>query len=66
MLNGLGRSYKDLNVRYVKGTDRCSTSELAYVEPGGHVPDVWFLPSEVWEIRGAGTLFPGLLWLLVC
>ncbi|EGG09678.1 uncharacterized protein MELLADRAFT_34116 [Melampsora larici-populina 98AG31] len=53
--------YKDLGARYTKGTARCSAEkQLGYIESsGGHTPDVWFLPSEVWEIRGADiTLSP--------
>ncbi|KAH9813967.1 hypothetical protein DFH28DRAFT_895909 [Melampsora americana] len=53
--------YKDLGARYVKGTAQCSSEkQLGYIESsGGHTPDVWFLPSEVWEIRGADiTLSP--------
>lgn len=53
--------YKDLGARYTKGTSQCSAEkQLGYIESsGGHTPDVWFLPSEVWEIRGADiTLSP--------
>ncbi|BEI89860.1 uncharacterized protein CcaverHIS019_0212220 [Cutaneotrichosporon cavernicola] len=53
--------YKDLLVRYPPDSDPavCSTQPLGYVETGGLVPDRWFLPREVWEIRGADiTLSP--------
>ncbi|KAL1410346.1 hypothetical protein Q8F55_004354 [Vanrija albida] len=54
--------YKALLVRYPPegSPDVCSKgSPLGYVETGGLVPDVWFAPSEVWEIRGADiTLSP--------
>jgi DNA ligase-1 len=50
--------YKDLLVQYPpKGEpDVCAPgtdAPLGYVETGGLVPDVWFVPREVWEIRGA-------------
>ncbi|GMK59058.1 hypothetical protein CspeluHIS016_0700730 [Cutaneotrichosporon spelunceum] len=53
--------YKDLLMRYPPDSDPtvCSTQPLGYVETGGLVPDRWFLPREVWEIRGADiTLSP--------
>nr|ODN98553.1 DNA ligase 1 [Cryptococcus depauperatus CBS 7855] len=54
--------YKDLCKRYPAENmpERCSkTSPLGYVDTNGLIPDVWFQPSEVWEIRGADiTLSP--------
>ena len=47
---------KDLNVRYALGSETCSRVPLANVDCGTMVPQVWWLPSEVWEIRGAGKL----------
>jgi len=50
--------YKDLNERYKKGSETCSSSLKTYVDSGLR-PDVWWQPSEVWEIRGADlTLSP--------
>lgn len=51
----------------MKGTDRCSSEKkLGYIESsGGDKPDVWFLPSEVWEIRGAGEKPPFFLRLSI-
>ena len=48
--------YKDLLVRYPPEglPEKCSkTTALGYYETNGLRPDVWFCPSEVWEIRGA-------------
>ena len=48
--------YKDLLVRYPPEglPEKCSkTTPLGYYETNGLRPDVWFCPSEVWEIRGA-------------
>jgi DNA ligase-1 len=48
--------YKDLLVRYPPEgmPEKCSkTTTLGYYETNGLRPDVWFEPSEVWEIRGA-------------
>lgn len=48
--------YRDLLVRYPPEgqPDVCNpAAPLGYVETGGLVPDFWFQPREVWEIRGA-------------
>ncbi|KAJ9101148.1 hypothetical protein QFC21_003366 [Naganishia friedmannii] len=48
--------YKDLLVRFPPegSPDKCRKTEpFTYVETGGLRPDMWFEPSEVWEIRGA-------------
>lgn len=48
--------YKDLLVRYPPEgkPEKCSkTTPLGYYDTNGLRPDVWFQPSEVWEIRGA-------------
>lgn len=48
--------YKALHLRYPPEgePDMCTRAgPLGYIETGGLVPDVWFNPSEVWEIRGA-------------
>ncbi|KAJ9110669.1 hypothetical protein QFC19_001498 [Naganishia cerealis] len=48
--------YKDLLVRFPPegSPDKCRKKEpFTYVETGGLRPDLWFEPSEVWEIRGA-------------
>lgn len=53
--------YKSLLLRYPPDSDpaTCSPHPLAYVDSGGLVPDRWFAPREVWEIRGADiTLSP--------
>jgi DNA ligase-1 len=53
--------YKDLLARYPPDSDPaiCSPQPLGYVETGGLTPERWFLPREVWEIRGADiTLSP--------
>ncbi|EIW68887.1 hypothetical protein TREMEDRAFT_31295 [Tremella mesenterica DSM 1558] len=54
--------YKDLLIRYPPEgqPEKCSkSSPLGYYDTGGLRPDVWFAPSEVWEIRGADiTLSP--------
>lgn len=53
--------YKDLLARYPPDDDPsvCSTQPLGYVETGGLIPERWFVPREVWEIRGADiTLSP--------
>ncbi|EPQ27854.1 uncharacterized protein PFL1_04598 [Pseudozyma flocculosa PF-1] len=58
--------YKDLNVRYAEGSDTCVRARHGEPPPGGYeydtgslVPDVWWRPSEVWELRGADiTLSP--------
>lgn len=60
--------YKSAHQRYPPPDGAASDPEmcvaaragaLGYVETGGLVPDVWFAPSEVWEIRGADiTLSP--------
>ncbi|WVQ74491.1 hypothetical protein IAR50_004092 [Cryptococcus sp. DSM 104548] len=54
--------YKDLTKRYpAEGMpEKCNkTVPLGYVDTNGLTPDVWFDPSEVWEIRGADiTLSP--------
>lgn len=53
--------YKDLTARYPpEGEPEVANkhSALGYVE-SPLVPDIWFLPREVWEIRGADiTLSP--------
>lgn len=51
--------YKDLLVRYPPEgqPEHCSkTTPLGYYETNGLRPDVWFEPSEVWEIRGAESV----------
>ncbi|TKY88995.1 hypothetical protein EX895_002236 [Sporisorium graminicola] len=52
--------YKDLNVRYAEGSDTCVPARYGEPSPfgieletGSLWPDVWWKPSEVWEIRGA-------------
>ncbi|KAK4685691.1 DNA ligase 1, partial [Tremellales sp. Uapishka_1] len=54
--------YKDLLVRYPPEgePEKCSKyNQLGYYETNGLRPDVWFCPSEVWELRGADiTLSP--------
>ncbi|SPO31155.1 related to DNA ligase I [Ustilago trichophora] len=52
--------YKDLNVRYAEGSDTCVPARYGEPSPfgieletGNLWPDVWWKPSEVWEIRGA-------------
>lgn len=52
--------YKDLNVRYAEGSDTCVAARYGEPSPfgiefetGSLWPDVWWKPSEVWEIRGA-------------
>lgn len=45
--------YKELNEKYPEGTETCSKTSLWNVETGGYKPNVYFKPSEVWEIRGA-------------
>ncbi|KAJ1017853.1 hypothetical protein NDA16_005169 [Ustilago loliicola] len=52
--------YKDLNVRYAEGSDTCVRSRWGEPSPfgieletGNLWPDVWWKPSEVWELRGA-------------
>ena len=52
--------YLALNERYPKDSENCSsTAKLADVDSGGLRPDVWWRPSEVWEVRGADiTLSP--------
>ena len=47
---------QDLNVRYALGSETCAHAPLANVDCGTMIPQVWWLPSEVWEIRGAGKL----------
>ncbi|PWN32578.1 ATP-dependent DNA ligase, partial [Meira miltonrushii] len=56
--------YKDIKFnRFVEGTETCYNAYQNECkdsfETGGLVPDVWFTPNEVWEIRGADiTLSP--------
>ncbi|WVQ94526.1 hypothetical protein IAU59_001605 [Kwoniella sp. CBS 9459] len=54
--------YKDLLKRYPPEglPEKCNkTTPLGFVDTNGLIPDVWFEPSEVWEIRGADiTLSP--------
>ncbi|WRT65596.1 uncharacterized protein IL334_002541 [Kwoniella shivajii] len=54
--------YKDLLKRYPPEglPEKCNkTTTLGFVDTNGLRPDVWFEPSEVWEIRGADiTLSP--------
>lgn len=52
--------YKDLNVRYAEGSDTCVAARWGEPSPfgieletGNLWPDVWWKPSEVWELRGA-------------
>lgn len=52
--------YKELNVRYAEGSETCVRAEYGKgspfgieLETGSLWPDVWWKPSEVWEIRGA-------------
>lgn len=56
--------YKDIKFnRFAEGTETCYNAYKnecrdSY-ETGGLLPDVWFTPNEVWEIRGADiTLSP--------
>ncbi|KGB75504.1 DNA ligase 1 [Cryptococcus deuterogattii R265] len=54
--------YKDLSKRYpAEGMpSKCSKiAPLGFVNTNGLIPDVWFEPNEVWEIKGADiTLSP--------
>jgi DNA ligase-1 len=49
--------YKDLIARYPPENaipEKCNKDQpLGYYDTNGLRPDVWFEPSEVWEIRGA-------------
>ncbi|KAJ1599629.1 hypothetical protein NDA14_006930 [Ustilago hordei] len=52
--------YKDLNVRYAEGSETCVRARWGEpsafgieLETGNLWPDVWWKPSEVWELRGA-------------
>lgn len=52
--------YKELNVRYAEGSETCVPARNGEPPPGGYefdtgnlLPDVWWKPSEVWELRGA-------------
>ncbi|KAF9049963.1 ATP-dependent DNA ligase [Panaeolus papilionaceus] len=45
--------YKSMKERYSEESDFCSRKRLWECEMGGFKPDVYFRPSEVWEIRGA-------------
>ncbi|GAA5998682.1 uncharacterized protein JCM10292_007156 [Rhodotorula paludigena] len=53
--------YKSMREKYNPDPDNplTDTSPWPEVEAGGLSPDIWFKPSEVWEIRGADfTLSP--------
>ncbi|BGP14288.1 hypothetical protein JCM10213_004252 [Rhodosporidiobolus nylandii] len=53
--------YKEYKAKYSEDPDNELTSRECYpeIDAGGLRPDVWFRPSEVWEIRGADfTLSP--------
>ncbi|KAI9572147.1 ATP-dependent DNA ligase [Boletus coccyginus] len=51
--------YKDLTSRYFESGGNCSSHPLGDCDIGAFKPDVYFRPSEVWEIRGADiTLSP--------
>ncbi|KAH0588895.1 hypothetical protein H2248_004684 [Termitomyces sp. 'cryptogamus'] len=53
--------YKDLRERYPlsENSDTCSQQPLWDCDVGGSTPEVYFKPTEVWEIRGADiTLSP--------
>ncbi|OCF58023.1 DNA ligase 1 [Kwoniella mangroviensis CBS 10435] len=54
--------YKDLLKRFPSEglPEKCNkTTPLGFYDTGGLRPDFWFLPCEVWEIRGADiTLSP--------
>ncbi|GAA5991741.1 hypothetical protein JCM11641_004849 [Rhodosporidiobolus odoratus] len=53
--------YKEYKEKYNESEENLLTSRQCFseVEAGGLRPDIWFKPSEVWEIRGADfTLSP--------
>ncbi|GAA5861202.1 hypothetical protein JCM8547_008517 [Rhodosporidiobolus lusitaniae] len=53
--------YKEYKAKYSEDPENPLTSKTCWpeVEGGGLRPDIWFKPSEVWEIRGADfTLSP--------
>ncbi|GAA5957564.1 hypothetical protein JCM21900_001639 [Sporobolomyces salmonicolor] len=53
--------YKQMREKYSDDPENPLTSKTCWpeVEAGGLTPDIWFKPSEVWEIRGADfTLSP--------
>ncbi|GAA6021308.1 hypothetical protein JCM10207_002692 [Rhodosporidiobolus poonsookiae] len=53
--------YKEYKAKYSEDPENPLTSKQCWpeVEAGGLRPDIWFKPSEVWEIRGADfTLSP--------
>jgi len=51
--------YKAMRERYSDNSDTCSQQNLWDVDTGDLKPQVFFKPSEVWEIRGADvTLSP--------
>ena len=50
---------KDLHQRYAPDSDTTSSSAFEGVNTEAITPQIWFKPSEVWEIRGADfTLSP--------
>ncbi|GAA6028008.1 hypothetical protein JCM8097_001827 [Rhodosporidiobolus ruineniae] len=53
--------YKEYKAKYSEDPENPLTSRTCFpeVDGGGLRPDIWFRPSEVWEIRGADfTLSP--------
>ncbi|PPR05814.1 hypothetical protein CVT26_010094 [Gymnopilus dilepis] len=48
--------YTSMKEHYSTGSDNCSTQRKWDCEFGGFVPDVYFRPHEVWEIRGADSI----------
>ncbi|GAA5892912.1 hypothetical protein JCM6882_006892 [Rhodosporidiobolus microsporus] len=53
--------YKEYKVKYNEDPENPLTSKECWpeVEAGGLRPDIWFQPTEVWEVRGADfTLSP--------
>ncbi|ORY79357.1 hypothetical protein BCR35DRAFT_279523 [Leucosporidium creatinivorum] len=51
--------YKEINVRYALDGENTTKIRPSEIEAGNLKPSVWFVPQEVWEIRGADfTLSP--------